>query len=70
MMKQQINGQNKMGLQEWRKRNRFNLQCVALGLDVTIPFALYWALTAKQTPLSIIFFAVLTLAMAITLWVA
>jgi hypothetical protein len=55
-------------LEEWRKRNRFRLQAVALILLSLTPFGLYLALVNGGMALTVLFFAVFVLAMLTTIW--
>jgi len=56
------------GLAAWQKKNRFRLQCIALAASLLAPFGLYWALQNGNDLLAGIFFAVIGLCMAITIW--
>jgi len=51
-----------------RKRSRFGWQALALGLALIAPFGLFWALIANLPFLAAIFFAVLVISMALTIW--
>jgi hypothetical protein len=49
------------------RQNRFVLQCFALILMLTLPFALYAALQGGNIWLGVLFFSLLMAAMALTL---
>jgi hypothetical protein len=45
--------------------NRFRIQAISLGVSLLAPFAIYSAMQAGNSILAALFFAILTLAMAV-----
>ena len=57
-------------LTAWSERNKFRVQVTALVLALGAPFGLYGALNAGQDVLAAGCFVLVTLSMAVVVWIS